>query len=962
MENFLFSYEKIDKRKTFSVTKDGIVYIYATLDKSVKNADQVWAKVRAGLNLLKATSLPSGVLQIVVADDFGATSSLLLAIESAGHSPRELEEYSKQICATLRTIPEMGKLKVLGKKTEEIAVEIDLNQLSRYGVDHKSLLADLALQGFRTVSGTMGKKGNFASMQVEIPYRTEYEIGEQVVYTNPLDGSTLRLKDIATITRRYPKDTKVVDYYAGDEKANCVLISIEMQPGHNIVEFGEKVDRALEEVSHRLPPDVKQHRITDMPKVVDQSVHSFMRDILFSVAVVIGVMLLLFPLKTALVAGLGVPVCAIITFGVMYLTGIELNTVTLAALIVVLGMIVDNSVIVVDGYTNMLERGYSRWYSAAVSTKEQFIAMLIATLSISGMFFPMIKIITGVLGEFVQLCPLAVFIALGISIFYAVYVTPYLATVFIKRQTGKPSFMERLQDGIFSGLQRIYEASLRLCFRHPWLTILTALGFVGLGGFLFTKLNVQLMPKAERDCFVVEIHLKEGSSIAETAEVCDSLAHILIADERVTNITSFVGQASPRFHASFVPQMGGDNFAQFIVNTVSNDATVEILHDYTTRYENHFKNAYIHFKQMDYQAVYNPVEIYVKGDDFSVLEPIADSLKNYMATMPELHWVHTDYEQCRQQVRIRLKEDEAERLGISQTMLSLYLSQAFGGQTLTTIWEGDYGVPVILYSANIDSLDYNALGDMLVPVAAPSVWVTLAQVADLEPAYHHANIGRRNSIRTISVCADLGEGEPYGKAQQKIDRWVKTHLADLPEGVTIENGGLGTGNSETVPEMALFVAAALLVMFVVLLYHFGKISLSVLTLASSILCLFGSIFGLYLFRLDFSITAVLGVVSLIGIIVRNAIMMYEYAEQLRREQHLSVRQAAFDSGVRRMRPVFLTSATTALGVIPMIVAHTSLWMPMGVVICFGTIFTLPLALTVLPVAYWKVFNHQDKKQ
>lgn len=962
LENFLFSYEEIDKEKTYSVTKDGIVYIYASLNLSVTNKDEVWGKIRAGLNLFKTTSLPQGVLQVVVVDDFGATSSVLLVIESNERTPRELEQYSKQICAALRTIPEMGKIKVLGQQTEEIAVEIDLNMLSRYGIDHKTLFADLATQGFRTVSGTMGENANHASMQVEIPYQTEFEIGEQVVYVNPVNGSTLRLKDISTITRRYPKDSKKVEYYSGDDTADCIIISMEMQPGHNIVEFGEKVDHALAEVSAQLPPDIRQHRITDQPKVVDDSVKSFMRDILFSVFVVIAVMLVLFPLKTALVAGFGVPICAAITFGFMYIFGIELHTVTLAALIVVLGMIVDNSVIVVDGYTNTLNQGHSRWYSAAVSTNELFVPMLIATLSISGMFFPMTKIITGPIGEFVQLFPWAVFIALAISIFYAVYVTPYLATRFIKRKSETPGFFERMQNGLFYRLETLYNRILRFCFRFPALTMLIACAAVGLGIFLFTRLNIQLMPKAERNCFAVEIHLKEGSALKETAIVSDSIASILAADERVTSVTSFLGQSSPRFHATYAPQLPGEEYAQFIVNTVSNEATEQLLSEYAPRYENYFPNAYLRFKQMDYQAVNSPIEVYIKGNDVAQLDQLSDSLKTFMAQKSEFRWVHADYEQYREQVKITLKEDEADRLGITQSMLSLYLSSSFGGQKMTTVWEDDYAVPIVLYAADIDSLDYNSLGDLLVPAAAPGVWVTLSQVAEIEPSWHHTQIGRRNSVRTVTISADINEGVSQPVAQKIIEDWIAGHFNDLPQDISIEYGGLKAANDETLPQLILTVAAALLVMFIVLLYHFADIALSLLTLSSSILCIFGSFLGLYIFGLDVSITAVLGIVSLIGIIVRNAIMMYEYAEQLRHEKHLTVRQAAFDAGVRRMRPVFLTSATTALGVIPMIIAHTSLWMPMGVVICFGTIFTLPLALTVLPVVYWLIFNYKDKKK
>ena len=270
-------------------------------------------------------------------------------------------------------------------------------------------------------------------------------------------------------------------------------------------------------------------------------------------------------------------------------------------------------------------------------------------------------------------------------------------------------------------------------------------------------------------------------------------------------------------------------------------------------------------------------------------------------------------------------------------------------------------MPVVLYTAGAEQMTIDQLGALQVPTAIPSVWVPLRQVASLEPHWHHTVLERRNAERTITVGADLRGTTSQVDAEREVKQWINTHITDLPEGVSISYGGLSEVNGLILPQIFWSIVAALAVMLVLLLYHFGKIGLALLTLSSAILCIFGSMLGLWLFGLDISITAVLGVVSLIGIIVRNAIMMYEYAEEMRRTKQCTYREAAFGAGLRRMRPVFLTSATTALGVLPMIIAHTSLWMPMGVVICFGTIFTLPLTVTILPVVYWKVYQHHDPK-
>jgi len=954
LENYINTFEAVDKRLTFSRSYDGVAYIYVMLRMHGVNSEVAWTKIRAGLPLLQKTQLPAGVLQTLVIDDFGNTSSLLIALESEQRSPRELEQYAEQVCASLRTIPEMGKLRIMGQQTEEIAITIDTEKLSRYSISMTTLQAQLALQGLRTIGGESDTHG---ALQIVIPYQSEYELQEQIVWTDPVTGATVRLKDIATVERRYQKPQQYVEF----DGASCLILNMEMMPGNNIVAFGTEVDKKLAEAAALLPPDIRFHRITDQPKVVNDSVLSFLRDIVISILVVIAVMLMLFPLRTALVAATGLPVCTAICIGLMHVTGIELNTVTLAALIFVLGMIVDDSVIVIDGYTNQLERRHSRWYSAVVSTSLLFVPMSLATMAISGMFFPMTRIITGPLGEFVQLFPWAVLYALVASIFYATWVTPYLAFRFIRERNPEDmNAVERVQNRFFKVLQNGYRKALQTCFDHPVIVWVLLGGTTLIGVVLLGRLNLQLLPKAEREFFAVEIYLREGAPVDESAVVADSLARILRADPRVTSVTAFIGQSSPRFHATYTPTTPAPNYAQLIVNTKSSHATAQVLKAYREKYENYFPNAFARFKQLDYQTAKNPLEVRVEGEDWDLLALYADSIMQFMRQQPELLWVHCDYYNIAPSTRIVLKADEATQLGLTETMLSLYLRQATQGATITTLYEGSYAVPVVLYTAGLRSLNVEELGAIQVPTAIPGVWVPLRQVATIEPSWHHSYLEHRNSVRVLTIGADLKGNASQVDADRKVRKWIEANIPELPEGVNIAYGGLTELNGMILPQIFWSVVAALAVMLVLLLYHFGKIGLALLTLSSAVLCLFGSMLGLWIFQLDISITAVLGVVSLIGIIVRNAIMMYEYAEDCRKYKHMNYRDAAFYAGLRRMRPVFLTSATTALGVLPMIIAHTSLWMPMGVVICFGTLFTLPLTVTILPVVYWKVYAPKDE--
>lgn len=958
LENYLFTYSEIDKQKTYSYSEDGMVYVFVELDKSIVDKNGVWNRIRHGLKDFKM-QLPSGVLAVVVIDDFGNTSSVLLTIESKDKSMREMETYANTLCDKLRTIPSMGKLSLLGNQKEEISVIIDREKLASYAISSQMLMAYLQTQGFTLPTGQISSNDAKFPIHVTAPYSSEKEIAEQIIYSDA-SGNVVRLRDIARIERRYVEPSSYIE----KDGTSAILVSMEMRPGNNIVEFGAEVDQLLDEFEKELPASVTMTKITNQPKVVGDSVWSFLRDLVTSIIVVMLVMLMLFPMRSALVASSGIPICTAISLAIMYTFNIELNTVTLAALIVVLGMMVDNSIVMIDGYIERINKGMTRRKAAILSAQELFSPLFVATVGICGMFFPVKYILTGPMADFVKLFPWMITISLMISLIYAIVVVPHLESTFIVRSVPgkKTSIIERAQNWFFNVLQGGYERLLQFCFKHPHITICTAFVSIALSVLMFFSMNIQMMPKAERDCFAVEITLPMGTSLHETSLICDSLASLISNDERITSITSFVGSSSPRFHATYAPNMPGSHYAQFIVNTVSVRATEEIIKDYSARYANHFPNAYVRFKQLDYQAVGNPIEVRFIGEDLNLVRQQADKLSAYMRTIDDLTWVHTDGDGMIPCVEVILKQDEATRLGVSKMNLSLQLASAMNGISISTLWEKDYSIPVKLYSNLGEQPNCEDMGNLLIPTALPNVWVPLRQVADLRPSWEPARIVHRNGMRCITVGSDLKYGKSQVPSMKKVQKYLDNEIIpNLPEGVQVQVGGLTEVNNALIPELVGGVLGALIVVFLFLLYDFKKIGIAVLSLSACLLCLFGAFFGLWIFKLDFGMTSVLGIVSLIGIIVRNGIIMFEYAEELRVQNQWSAFDAAFEAGKRRMRPIFLTSATTALGVVPMIISRSTLWQPMGIVICFGTIFSIVLIVTVLPVAYWQIYKHKSPK-
>ena len=955
LEEYIFTYKEVKKEKTFSKSRDGIVYIQVELNDDLTNKDEFWSKFKHGVSQFKA-QLPPNVLAVVVQDDFGDTSALLITMESEDKTYRELDDYMDLLQGRLRRIPAVGRMTVSGMQNEQISVYLDHDRLSKYGLNEQALALSLMQKGF-TTSGGRVKDGTMVSpIYVSRSLNTVRDVQEQIVYADP-QGNVVRLKDVARVVREYPDP----DSYITNNGRKCLLLSVEMKKGQNIVAMGEEVNQVLAEFQPELPADVTLFRITDQPKVVDDSVSNFLHELIIAIVAVVIVVMLLLPLRVALVAASTIPITIFISLGLFYAFGIELNTVTLAGLIVTLGMIVDNSIVIIDSYLEKLGEGMSRWHASIQSTTHFLKSIFSATLAISITFFPFLATCTGMIHDFLLHFPWGITIVLAVSLLVATLLVPFMQFWFIrkpmevKEQGGKKAF------SFLDLLQKYYNRLFGCCFAHPKITVAVGLVFVIIGGIMLSRLPQRMLPVADRNQFAVEITLPTGTDVDVTAQVADSLEHILRQDPRVVSVASFKGCASPRFQTSYAPQIAGTNYAQFIVNTTGVEATEELLDEYTPKYTDYFPGARVRFKQLSYSDAVYPVEVRLSGEDLEAIKHDARKIEERLHGMDGLLLVQTDFNEPLPAVDIRLKEDEATRLGVTNLGLESTLGMRYGdGLAIANVWEGDYNIPVMLKSTQADHARPAELNDELVPVSAGLADVPLRQVADVVPAWKEGQIVQRNGIYTASVQADLVRGE---NAMQMTAR-IREELKDFPlsPGVALTYGGEQEKTDEQMPQImgGLMLAAAII--FFILLAHFRKISIALLIFGSLALCLFGTAFGVWMQGVEFGVTCVLGVVSLMGIIVRNGIIMFDYAEELRTTEHMTSSQAIYHSAQRRMRPIFLTSAAASMGVIPMILGKSSLWMPMGTVICYGTLITMLFILTVLPCLYLLIFRGSTERR
>ena len=963
LERYLFTYKEVNRAKTTTTAQNGMCIVMVKLNDDVNNKDEVWSKIKHGLTLFKQ-SLPAGVLAVVANDDFGNTSALLIAVESPERSYRELHDYTDRLGDRLRRIPSVANVRVYGELKEQISLYVDRQRLDAYGIGQQMLFSQLQQQGLTTISGSINTMSQQTPIHVEPTQHGEEEVANQIIFSDPITGKTVRVRDVAQVVREYD----INNGYIEQNGHPCILLSLEMTPGNNIVAYGEEVDKVLDEFrQNELPEDVTLTRIADQPKVVSTSVSDFLRDLMISMVIIILVMMVLFPLRSAIVAAITIPLSTFISVGIMCLVNIELNIVTLAALIVVLGMVVDNSIVVIDGYLEYLGKGYEPKEAALLSSRQYFMPMMLATLCICVIFYPLLLTLKGEFRDALAMFPWTITINLMVSLFLAVTVIPFLEVLIIR-----PDKVTTGGNVITKTVQSVYNRVLNVTFRHPWFTIFGGIAVVLLSCLIIPALKIRVYPYADRDQFALEMFLPEGKGLEDTRQIADSMRHVLEKDSRVEGITSFIGCSSPRFMTCYEPQIAGDNYAQFIVNTETQDATLALLAEYQPRWSEAFPDAYVKFKRLDYLFV-PELEYRFYGENLDSLHIVAERLMEKMREMSEVEWVHTDFMEPYPLVNVELDPVTSAQLGISRTSAALSLGAATNDLSVGSLWEGDYQLPIVVRDttaitfSSIENLGITSpLTVISGELSGTAASVPLRQIAEVKPKWSESRIKHRGGERCMTVTGQFAQGVYAAPVESRIAKMMKE--LPLPEGVRTEVGGETELNGESLPMIFGGVAIAMVIIFFFLLFNFKKYGITSVCMVALALMLPGSLVGLGLMNRTLGLTSVMGVITLMGMIMRNEILIFEHAiERIkvyvaehgdwRKDSDAyndAVRQAAYEAGKRRMVPIFLTTATTAVGVVPMILAGSSFWMPVGVTIFAGGIGALILVVTMLPVVYWKV--------
>lgn len=953
VEERLFRFSEVNRAKTVSTSRNGLMIIELWVVDNIP-PDPFWSKLRHDMNEIGFIDLPKGVLGPIVNSEFGDVSAMLIAVQGDRYGARELRDYARRIEDNLRTLPEVSKIKRTGEQEEQIYVTSTMDRLTQFGITPLNVIGALQQQNSVVSAGALDAEGSQVPLRTGGLYQAEDQIRKQIVGASSKTGQPVYLGDFATVTRRYKEPSSMIRV----DGTPALLLSLEMKEGYNIVQFGDKVRARLATLRTELPPDLKITTVADQPRVVRERVGHFLVEFGIAIVAVIAVTMLLLPLRVAAIAATAIPVTVAITFAAMRALGIELHQVSLAGLIVVLGLVVDDAIVVADNFVDLREQGVPVDEAAERSASDLAIPIVTATLTIIASFLPM-AFMPGSTGAFIYTLPVTVAVALVSSLLVAMLLTPLLCKAWLNQpvhdHADKPVKKKRFD--LLGAMQRAYDRGIQVAMAHKRTTMFGGFLIVVLGLGLFANVRQRFFPAAERDQFVINVWMPAGTKLDETDSVMRRIEVALKAETDIVSNAAFIGEGAPRFYYAYDPPVPAPNLGVFVVNTKSLEATPGLVEKLRTTLPRIVPEAELNvYELMQGNPVESQVEVRFSGPDIAVLKRLSAKAEDAFRETPGSRLVRNNFREEYSDVFIDINSEVANRLGMSQSGIASTLAGAYLGAPVSVFWEGSRPLSIVLRMDEDRRGSFDDLRDMYLVSPVTGARVPLRELATLKPEWQEGRIIRRNGVRTITAGSQTVASVLASDLLKKVKG--KIEAIPLPDGYSRAWGGEFANQTESDGPMSTALGISLVSIFLILLFQFRRVSDVLIVMSSIPLTVFGAILGLMITGNPFGFTAFLGLISLSGVVVRNAIILIEYIHG-RLAHGVSVEEAAIEAGQRRLRPIFLTSAAAAAGVVPMILGGSSMWAPVGSVIASGLLCSMVFTLIIVPVLY--VIVHGGKK-
>ncbi|MGH6811722.1 MAG: efflux RND transporter permease subunit [Methylocella sp.] len=926
-----------------SYTSPGITTIFVTLKGSTtaSQVPDIWYQVRKNVGDIRHT-LPAGIVGPGFNDDFGDTFGLIYGFTADGFTHRELRDYVEDIRSRLLQVPDVSKIEILGAQDEQIFVEVSTQQLAGLGIDRAALIAALQAQNAVNPSGTLQTGDEKLLIRVSGAFRSENDILDVNFQSN---GRLIRLRDIARVRRALADPPQPMFRVNGKP---AIGLAIAMRDGGDILALGRNVKQAIGETVANLPLGIDATLVSNQPAVVKTAIGEFMESLWQAIAIIMAVSIVSLGFRPGAVVALSIPLTMAITFPIMEGLGIDLQRISLGALIIALGLLVDDAMTTVDVMTSRLAAGDSKEQAATFAYQTLAFPMLTGSFVTAAGFVP-IGFARSAAGEYTFSIFAVVTIALIVSWFVAVLFAPLLGVWLLK----KPETAASEQQSM---VLRIFRAILVGAMRMRWLTIALTLAFFVASLLALPYVPRQFFPASDRPELVVDLTLPQNASIFASDQVASKLDAILKGDPDVASWSTYIGRGAIRFYLPLNLQLANDFFSQAVV-VAKNVAARERLHAKLEKVlAEQMASVVARVSPLELgPPVGWPVQYRVSGPDLAQVRSIALQLGQVMGADAHVRLVNFDWMEPSRKVRIEIDQDQARLLGLSSQALAGVLNTVMTGTPITQVRDNIYLINVVTRAQDEQRVSLSTLRALQLPLPNGRT-VPLSQVATFSFEQEFPLIWRRQRVPTLTVQADVASGATPEAAVRSLAPAVVKLNASLPKGYRIDAGGTV---EESAQSQASVFAKVPLMLFLMLLFLMAQLhSFSRLALVLSIvpMGLIGIVPALLIFGRPLGFVAILGILALMGMIARNAVILIEQIETERAEGR-ETWDAVVKGTLSRFRPIMLTAISTVLGFIP--IAPTVFWGPMAFAIMGGLFVATMLTLIVLPALYLAWFRVKE---
>mgnify|MGYP001090657904 CR=1 FL=1 len=929
--------------RSYSKPGESLIVLELKDTAPASQVPQIWYQVRKKIGDIRET-LPAEIVGPFFNDEFGDVFGTIYAFTGDGFSMEELRRSVEGVRQELLRLPDVQKVELFGVQDERIYVEISPQTLATLGLDARRIAEQLQAQNVVAPAGVVQGASRSVPLRVSGQFDSVREVQELRL---EVGGRVLRLGDVAHVFRG-SIDPPVYTMRFGARQA--IGLGVSMAPSGDVIRLGGNLERTMQRLHEELPIGIEFAKVSDQPRIVRNAVGLFMRVLAEAVAVVLLVGFLSLGLRAGAVVALTIPLVLAGTFVAMRWFGIDLHRVSTGALVIALGLLVDDAMIAIEMMARKIEEGLDRFSAATFAYRSTAFPMLTGTLITASGFLP-IATARSQSGEYAFSIFAVVTIALLVSWVAAVTVTPFLGYRLLKeRRAGAHELFD-------TRFYRMLRATIEACMRRRWTTIALTLLAFALGVVGMQRTEKQFFPSSNRAEILVELWLPEGASYRATEEQARRLEAVLAQDRDVETFVGYVGNGSPRYFLSLDQQLYRSNYAQFVILTADVAARERALARLRRQLREDFPDARARaFRTPLGPPVSYAVQFRVMGADADRLKSIAADVAERVRADPATIDTHLDWGERSPAVRIEVDQDKARAIGLSSGQVSRALATAISGATIGQFREDDRLIDVVLRAPAEERASLASLHNLQIPTAAGRS-VPLAQVATIEEALEEPIVWRRSRVPVITVRADIVEGLQAPDVAARIDPTLDALRARLPAGYRIEAGGPYEDNANAQGSIVAGTPMLLAVVALLLMVQLRSFSLSAMALLTAPLGVIGVAAALLVSGRPFGFVAMLGLIALGGMIMRNSVIL---VDQIRQDLDAGRTrwQAVLESTVRRFRPISLTAAAAVLAMIPL--SRDVLWGPMAVAIMGGLLVATVLTVLFVPALYVALYRVDDE--